>query len=350
MTGPFDFRGCRRPDEPTPALDRVTISRRRFNQMALTLAGVIAAPAAGQTADAQLPSQITFVVPFAAGGGADQLGREFAKQVQLKIPGTTVIIENKGGANGAIAAQFVARRAADGRTFLLGTSSTHALGPLLEDVAFDPINQFSPCTELAESVSALAVSATSKWQSLDDLLAAARQSTVTFGTFGARSSAHLYGLMLASATNTKLEHVPYKGSSNAIVDLLGGHIDSVILTTGALESMAKAGKVRILAVTGKKRLPYLPDATTFKEKGVAGLEFNGWFGMFAPKGVPQPMIDQLAAVAQALNSDQQFKEHLAALGYDWVGTGPDKLDEDLKSTIAIYKTTIASLPAGKLPK
>ncbi|MBS0248763.1 MAG: tripartite tricarboxylate transporter substrate binding protein [Proteobacteria bacterium] len=346
MTGSSDFRGRDR----MPTLNRVAISRRHFNKMAVALAGGLVAPTVGQAAESALPSQITFVVPFAAGGGADQLGREFAKQVQDKLPGTVVVIENKGGANGAIAAQFVARRAPDGRTFLLGTSSTQALGPLLENVAFDPIKQFSPCAGLAESSSALAVSATSKWQSLDEFLAAARKSTTTFGTFGARSSAHLYGLILASATNAKLEHVPYKGSSNAIIDLLGGHIDSVVLTTGALDSMAKAGKVRILAVTGKKRLSYLPNVPTFKESGVAGLEFNGWFGLFGPKGVPRPMLDQLANVAQSLNANRQFTEHLAALGYDWAGTGPDELGEELQETIKIYKTTIASLPAGLLPK
>lgn len=328
----------------------MTISRRHFNKMSLALAAGIAAPFAANAAESLLPSQIALVVPFSPGGGADQLAREFARQIQEKLTGTTVIVENKAGANGAIAAQYVARKEPDGRTFLLGTSSTQALGPLVEKVTFDPIELFSPCTLLAESVSALAVQASSPWHSLDDVLAAAHKSVVTFGTFGARSSAHLYGLILAETTKTKLEHVPYKGSSQAITDLLGGHIQTVILTTGALEGMAKSGKVRILAITGKKRLPNFPDVPTFKEKGVAGLEFNGWFGIFGPKGVPRPMLDQIANVAQSLNADQAFKKRLSSLGYDWVGTGPDDLGKELKETIAIYRKTIASLPAGTIPK
>jgi tripartite-type tricarboxylate transporter receptor subunit TctC len=299
---------------------------------------------------ATFPTLVSLVVPFSPGGGADVLAREFAQAAQAQMPATTIVVDNKPGANGAIANRLVARQKPDGATLLLGTSSTHALGPLLVQSDVDPVADFSPATLLAETSTAFAVQASAPWRTLEEVIAAARRKPVTYATFGVGSSAHLYGLILASATGAKLEHVPYKGSSQAISDLLAGHVDSVLLTTSALDAMAKHGRIRILAVSGKQRTLLLPDVPTFKEQGVSRLEFNGWFGVFGPKGVSAALLDRLAGIARSLGDNQEFAKRMVAQAYDWVGSTPQALGEELSKAIAIYKPIVAATPPGELTR
>ena len=223
------------------------------------------------------------------------LAREFAQAAQAQMPGTTIVVDNKPGANGAIANRLVARQKPDGATLLLGTSSTHALGPLLAQSDVDPVADFSPATLLAETSTAFAVQTAAPWRTLEEVIAAARKKPLTYATFGVGSSAHLYGLILASTTGAKLEHVPYKGSSQAISDLLAGHVEFGPADDQRSRRHDKARPIRILAVSGEQRTLLLPDVPTFKEQGVPRLEFNGWFGVFGPKGVPTPLLDRLAA-------------------------------------------------------
>jgi len=327
------------------------MERRLFNRSFLSLVAAGASwPIAGRAEPGGFPSLVSLVVPFAPGGGADQLAREFANAAQPLIPGTTFVIDNKPGANGAIANRHVARQKPDGSTFLLGTSSTHALGPLLTRSEVDPVADFSPATLLVETSTAWAIQGTAPWRNLKEAIASARKTPMTYGTFGVGSSAHLYGLVLAGATGAKLEHVPYKGSSQAITDLLAGHVDSVLLTTSALDAMAKHGKIRLLAVSGAERTQMLPDVPTFGEQGVPRLEFNGWFGLFGPKGVALPLLDRLASVARVLANDQGFKSRLVSQGYDWVGSTPSALGRELTKTIDIYRQIVAATPADELTR
>ncbi len=329
------------------------MKRRLFNTSLLAAAASVSGfgwPAASRAQGGAFPALVSLVVPFAPGGGADQLAREFASAAAPLIPGTTFVVDNKPGANGVIANRHVARQKPDGATFLLGTSSTHALGPLLHRSEVDPVTDFSPATLLAETSTAWAVLATSPWRTLEEAIAAARKKPMTYGTFGAGSSAHLYGLILAGATGAQLEHVPYKGSSQAIVDLLAGHVDSVFLTTSALDAMTRQGKIRLLAVSGETRTALLPDVPTFKEQGVPRLEFNGWFGLLGPKGTPAPLLDRLSAVARTLGEDQAFRKRLTAQGYDWVGSTPDAFRRELSRTIEIYRRIVATTPEGELSR
>ena len=327
------------------------MERRVFNRsvLALALAGA-SAPTGGRAQPGAFPSLVSLVVPFAPGGGADQLAREFANAAQPLLPGTTFVVDNKPGANGAIANRHVARQKPDGSTFLLGTSSTHALGPLLGHSDVDPVADFSPATLLAETSTAWAVLSTAPWRSLGEAIAAAREKSMTYGTFGVGSSAHLYGLVLDGATGAKLEHVPYKGSSQALTDLLAGHVDSVLLTTSALDAMAKHGKIRPLAVSGAQRTRMLPDVPTFAEQGVPRLEFNGWFGLFGPKGVSAALLDRLGSIAAALTDNEAFKGRLVSQGYDWVGSSPAALGRELTRTIDIYRQIVAATPADELTR
>ncbi|MBS0549969.1 MAG: tripartite tricarboxylate transporter substrate binding protein [Proteobacteria bacterium] len=328
------------------------MQRRSFSLSALATAtaGALGHLGAARAQGGGLPPLVSLVVPFAPGGGADQLAREFANAAAPMVPGTTFVVDNKPGANGVIANRYVARQKPDGATFLLGTSSTHALGPLIHRGDVDPAADFSAATLLAETATAWAVLSTSPWKTLDDAIAAARRKPVAYGTFGVGSSAHLYGLVLAGATGAKLEHVPYKGSAQAITDLLAGQVDSVFLTTSALDAMKKQGKIRLLAVSGEKRTQTLPDVPTFKEQGVPQLEFNGWFGLFGPKDTPAPLLERLAAMAKVLGEDQNFRMRLVAQGYDWVGSTPGALARELVRTMEIYARIVANTPTGELSR
>ena len=308
--------------------------RRHLPLSALALA---AAPAR-----AALPSTISLVVPFSPGGGADQLARDFVEAAA--VTGTTVVVENKPGANGAIATRQVARHRPDGSALLLGTSSTQALGPLVQDLRADPVAELAPVTLLAETANALAVSADSPWRTLEEFLAAAKQDGLSYGTFGTGSSAHLSGVILASAAGVSLDHVPYRGSGPAVADLLGGHVKSVFLTTSALDGQNRAGRVRILAVTGARRAGLFPDVPTFAERGVANLDFNGWFALFGPRGLAQEVADRFAAAAARLGQDAGFVRRMAAQGYDWVGSTPAKLEEEHRRSVALYRRILAEHP------
>ncbi len=322
------------------------MNRRAFKTRVLAAAGaLLLAPASGVYAQTTaLPAVVTLVAPFAAGGGADQLAREFANFAQAKRPGTTFVVENKPGANGLIAARHVARQKADGSTLLLATSSTHAVGPLISKGDADIVKEFSPVSLLATTANALAVTKSSKLQTLEQFVAAARAAPLTYGTFGAGSSAHLYGLVLARSTQSRLSHVPYKGSSQAITDLMGGHIDSALLTTNALESMAREGKVTILAVTGKDRTRIFPNVKTFEEQGVRQLDFSGWFALFAPKDTPLALREAVAAIAKEMESEPAVARRLVAQGYDWVGSGPEPLQRTLAESIEIYRNILSQHP------
>jgi tripartite-type tricarboxylate transporter receptor subunit TctC len=259
---------------------------------------------------------VTLVVPFAPGGGTDILARLVADRLGELIR-QSVVVDNKPGANGQVAMQAVDRAKADGYTLLFGSSSTHVLAPLLsaDAQAIDSVRRKSVLVGMvADTPLALAISAKSDIKSLDQLLQAARRKPVTFGSFGSGSTPHVLGEFLAARTGAQLLHVPYKGSSPAITDLRGGHVDSVFLTVAALSAQVEAKEVRPLAVTGPRRVQSLPDVPTFSEAGIAGLEDSGWFALFAPAGTPGAVLDQLHAGIGQVMALPEVQAKLVELG------------------------------------
>jgi len=259
---------------------------------------------------------ISLVVPFSAGGGTDILARLVAARLGVLIQ-QSVVVDNKPGANGVLASQYVERAKADGYTLMFGSSSTHVLSPMLspkKQQMEQTRRTFSMVSIVAETPLVLAVNAKSPFQNLDQLLKASRAKELSFGTFGSGSSPHVLGSLLAARTNARLQHVPYKGSSPAITDLLGGHIDSVFLTVAALSSHVEDKEVRALAVTGPHRVQTLPDTPTFKESGVAGLEDSGWFAVFAPAGTPAPVLELLHDAIERVMATPEAQAQLVELG------------------------------------
>jgi tripartite-type tricarboxylate transporter receptor subunit TctC len=269
---------------------------------------------------------ISLVVPFAAGGGTDTVARLLGARLQALL-GRTVVIENRPGANGIVASQAVLQQPADGHTLLLGSYSTHVIAPLASrrnpEAARATLGAYAALAVVGYAPLALAVASSSPSRTLADFLNNAKSRRTTYGSFGAGSSAHLLGQILASRTQAQLEHVPYKGSAPAANDLLGGHVDSVILTAAALHAQVAGGQLRALAVSSKARLPAMPGVPTFTEAGFAGLAETGWFSLFVHAKVPGDVKARLSAAMATIMADPTIQQRLIDLGLEPPAAGED---------------------------
>lgn len=266
---------------------------------------------------------VTLVVPFAAGGGTDVLARLVADKLGAAVK-QTVIVDNRPGANGLVASQFVEKAKADGQTLMLGSNSTHVIAPLLlpdRGAAEAMKSKFTLVAVLAGTPLVLAVKGSSEYKTLEQFLMK-KDVELTFGTFGVHSSPHLMGALLASRTGVRLVHVPYKGSAPAVTDLLGGTIDSVFLTVAGISSFVEGKQLRALAITGRERLAGLPDVPTFQERGVPGLENSGWFAIFAPANLPEPVTTDLREKIGGIMRQPDMRDKLRDLGLQEMTVAP----------------------------
>lgn len=289
------------------------LSRSRRLALGFVAALALAAnPAAGDSAD----RPIRLLVPYAPGGSTDVLARSLAESLRKSL-GQPVIVENKPGANTAIAAQALAAAPPDGNTVLLATAATVVLNPLLSaKLAYDPERDFVPVARVAITPLVIVVKPDSAAHTLADLIgqAKAQPGKLNFASTGMGSSLHLAGELLQAETGTQIVHVPYKGSALALTGLLGGETQFFIDAVGSSLPLVKGGKLRALAVTSAQRLPALPDVPTVAESGLAGFEVTTWFGLVVPAKTPEAVVARLgAAVAQAVR-DKAFREQFEALG------------------------------------
>ncbi|MET0963286.1 MAG: tripartite tricarboxylate transporter substrate binding protein [Noviherbaspirillum sp.] len=291
---------------------------------------------AAQAQDKWPSRPITYVVPFAAGGTTDVLGRVIASKLGPAL-GTTVVVENKPGAGGNIGSDFVAKAAPDGYTILGGTISSHAINvSLYPNMPYDPIKAFQPITLIGTLPNVLVVNASSPHQTLKDVLAAARarSEALTFGSSGNGTSQHLSGELFQSMTGAKMLHIPYKGSAPAMQALLGQQVDVVFENILSAVPLVQSGKIRALAVTSATRAASLPDVPTVAEAGLPGYEIVAWQAVFAPAGMPQPVVQRLAAEIGKIIQDPEVKARLAGLGVEASGAGPAELGALQKSEVA----------------
>lgn len=246
---------------------------------------------------------IRFIVPYAAGGTTDLVARTVGQKVADKL-GQPVVVENKPGAGGNLGMDAVAKAPADGYTIGFGAISTNALNPhVYKTMPFDPRKDFSAVSLLGNSTIVIEVNATSPIKSVAELIAAAKKDKgMTFATAGAGTSMHLAAAMFEQMTGVDLTHVPYRGSAPGITDLLGGHVGLMFDNLPASLPHIQQGKLRALAVAGKARSPSLPNVPTLAEAGLPGYAVEPWFGVYAPAGLPAPVL-------KALN--QAFVEALA---------------------------------------
>jgi tripartite-type tricarboxylate transporter receptor subunit TctC len=266
--------------------------------MALSALAVAAMALAANSALAQTyPAKpVTLVVPQPAGGAADQFARPFAQLLSQRL-GQPVIIDNRPGANGNIAAAYVARnQAADGYTIFFGSVSTLAVNPhLYKATGFDPLKDFQPITLTNQTPNVLVVGAATPYKTVADVVAAAKKApgTLSFGSAGNGNTMHLTGLQFEAKTGTQLIHVPYKGGPAALNDVMGGQIPMMFHNLSAVLGQEKGGRVRVLAVADTQRSRLLPNVPTMAEAGAPGVVQLAWSGMLVRSGTPAPVVERL---------------------------------------------------------
>lgn len=266
---------------------------RHRRQAALALAGLLGL--AALPAWAQYPAQpIKLVVGFPPGGGGDLYGRMIANALG-KTLGQAVVVENRAGAGGNIAADLVAKARPDGYTLLLAMSGNLAVAPATkaQSIPYKVPEDFAPIGLILEAPHGLFVGHNSRFKTARDVLAAARTQSLTFASTGAGAAAHMGMEMVKQSAGVNMLHVPYKGSGPAITDMIGGQVDSFFATASPLVGQVRQGQLRLLAITGEARSPALPEVPTFKELGVS-VPVVQWYGLVAPAGTPAPVLKTLS--------------------------------------------------------
>jgi len=276
----------------------------------------VALAALGPAALAQVyPAKpIRLIVPWPAGGAADAVGRAVAEGLRVEL-GQSVVVDNIAGAGGNIGTQQFVRQPADGYTLLLATSSTNSANPYLyKKTGFDPLKDFAPVASLGIIPSVMVVAAASPFKSPQDIVKAAKAAPgkLSYASGGVGNSAHLAGELFKSVAKIDVIHVPYKGSSPALTDVMAGQVD-YMLDTGAYGQI-KGGKIRAIAVASTKRHPMLPSVPTFEELGIKGMTMNAWYGVAAPAGTPAPVVDKVNAAVQAAFKSGELGKRLTDLG------------------------------------
>ncbi len=309
----------------------------RISAVAAAYAATAAVLFGGAAWAQQFPSKaITMVVGYTPGGQADALARAVGNRLSeaLKVP---VVVENKPGANGLIAAQTVANARPDGHTILLVTDAMVTIDPQLPGSAkWDPSAALDPIVNLATAPLFLAARKDLPADSLAALVEHGKKNpnSLSFGTSGNATPHRLAGEMLQKLGGFQMQHVPYKGTTASLTDLLGGQISLVIGSSTALEPQAKAGKIKFLGVTSEKRFPLLPEVPPISET-FPGFNIDIYFGLMAPKGTPEPVIKALNAEVNKVLSTPEAKEGLAKLGVVPAGGTPSefraKIEADLQS-------------------
>ena len=280
---------------------------------ALTALATVAATLLAQPAAAQdYPSKpITLVVPFGPGSGTDQMARLYAKALgdELKQP---IVVENKGGASGFIAAQYVAKAAPDGYTLIMTTNTTHAANEhLFKKLPIDPVKDFAPISLLATGQMLLLVPPSSPYKSVADLLAAAKKEPGKLDFGSGSSSSQVAGYLLEQMAHVKMVNVPYKSNPQAITDLIGGRFSFMFADAPTALPQVQGGKLRALAASSSKRLATLLDVPTVAEAGVKGYDMAYWFAAYAPAGTPKPIIDKLNQAFAKATHTEEVKANLA---------------------------------------
>jgi tripartite-type tricarboxylate transporter receptor subunit TctC len=263
---------------------------------ALALTALAAVPLHAQ-AQAQVQSwpakPITFVVPFAAGSATDQLARALGQSITVDTK-QAVVVDNKAGASGMLAAQSVARAAPDGYSVLITTNTTHAANEhLYKKLPYDPVKDFVPVTGLGKGGQVMVVNANSPYKTVADVIAAAKQQPGKLSFGSGSSSSRVAGELFKQMAHVDLLHVPYKSNPLAITDLLGGQIDLMITDTSTGVPQVKAGKLRALGISTAQRSPLLPEVPTIDEAGVKGYDMGYWFAAYVPAGTPAAVVQRL---------------------------------------------------------
>lgn len=283
---------------------------------------------------ADYPSQpISLVVPYAAGGGADNAARILAKALGEQL-GQSIVIENKSGASGSIGASYVARSAPDGYTVLYDASA-FSINPALRKLPYDPRKDFIPVSQAVRVPNIMVVAKDSPFNTLSDFVNAAKAGPgkYTFASYGPGSLAQMAGELLKKDTGIDIVHIPYKGGAPALVDVISGQVHTYFANAASSLGYVTGGQLKALAVTSKQRMTDLPNVPTVAESGIKGFSVEEWNGFLVPAGTPSPVVEKLHAAVQAVLARDDVKTALGKLGLVPVASSPKQFADFIDSEI-----------------
>ena len=287
---------------------------------------------------------IRIVVTFAPGGANDIIARVVSQRLAEPL-GQQVIVDNRGGAGGALGAEQVVRSPADGYTLLLANPGPNAINPVLQPkTPYDPIKDFTMITLMAVSPQVLVIHPSMPVRSAKDLvaLAKARPGQINYGSSGIGAITHLGMEFFKARTKTDMVHIPYQGANLSLTGLIGGQISTMFAALGSITNMLGTNKVKAIGVAANARTPLLPEVPTIAESGIKDFEVVNWFGIVGPANMPRPVVDRLNQAINRVVQAPETKERFSNLGFEPRGGTPEDLDRHIKAEIARWASVIKS--------
>ncbi|MPT38967.1 MAG: tripartite tricarboxylate transporter substrate binding protein [Achromobacter sp.] len=316
--------------------------RRKVLALLACAAGIAAAPAFAQSADTFPTRPVTIVVPFPAGGATDITARLVAEGLSKKW-GQAVVVENKPGAGGNVGSEYVARAAPDGYTLVLGVTGSHGINTsLYKNMRYDPVKDFEAVTQATLYPNAIIVNNDVPANNLQELIALLKKPDAhySYGSDGNGTASHLGMELIKNQGKFEISHIPYRGSSPMVTDLLGGQIQVGITGLPAVQAYAKSGKLKIVALTTADRFASAPDYPTVAEQGFAGYAAPPWSGFFAPKGTPKALVEKISADMREVMSDPKAKEKMIAAGSEFTPSTPAEFQAFVQKEIAKWAEAV----------
>jgi len=317
-----------------------TTTRRTL--LAAAAFAAFAATGGAQAADAWPTQPIHLIVGYAAGGPTDVAARYYARFLSEELR-QTVIVDNRAGASGIVAANVTKNARPDGYTLYYVSSPTMTTTPLLQPSSnVKPLENFSLIQILYDFANVLLVSQNAKVKNVGELITHAHNqpNSVSYGSAGIGATNHLSGELLAQMAGVQMLHVPYKGNAPAMSDVIGGKISFMFDVSGTAIMQIQGGKVRALAVSSPKRMPQLPDVPTVSESGLKDFAVTGWYGLIGPKGLPQEIVTRINKANAAIAQNPEYKKWMYQYGYNIQTTGPDVMRERTLNETALWEGVI----------
>lgn len=308
----------------------------------LATVAIVTAALCGTAHAQNYPSKpVTIVVPFSPGGATDIMARTLAEPLGKRL-GQPVIVENRTGAGTMIASEHVSKATPDGHTLLLAASSLGIAPSLYSKVNYDPVKDFTPISLVASVVHVLSVHPSVPAKNVSELIAwvKANPTKANYGSVGAGTSTHLESELFATMAGVKMQHIPYKGSAPALMDLVGGNLPIMFDAYASSGPFIRENKIRLLAVTTAQRSKLLPDVPTVAESGLPGYEAMPWLGLVAPAGTPNAVVNKVHAELMEVLKDAAVQEKFRSLGLDIIGNKPAEFSDFIKKDIVKWAKVV----------
>lgn len=318
------------------------MKRRALAALVLT-AFALLPPDLPAAAQATFPDhQVRMIMPWPPGGGTDVLGRAFAQRMQ-EIWGQPVVVDNRAGANGIIGTTEAARARPDGYTIAMATADTHGINPAVRpNLSYDAVRDFTPILWISTQPLILCIHPSVQATTVQEFvtLAKAQPARINYASWGTGSTAHMAMELFQLQAGIELTHVPYRGATPAITDLLAGQVQAIFTGPFSANPYHEQGRLRCLATGTETRPATAPNYPTFAEAGFPGFRADSWYGLVAPKGVPGPVLEALRAAASRAMEDPEVRKRIASIGQDPVGGDPEIFTEHMRREIKQWQTVV----------